>query len=197
MAKEKKIMIKRLFTLCLIVIPFHLHALEIEGVEIPKQIALLDPGNNIKLNGAGIRTKFVFNIYIGALYLKKKSSDVNTILTMPGQKRIMMHVLYDEVSKEKLTSGWTDGFQNNNSSEIFTSLKPRLDKFNTLFQTVKKGDIILLDYLPGIGTEVHINDGLKGMIPGDDFYQALLKVWLGNEPADANLKNAMLGIHDE
>lgn len=65
-------MLKRLIILCLAVSSFNLAALEIEGVTLTEQITLLDPGNNIKLNGAGIRTKFVFNIYVGALYLKKK-----------------------------------------------------------------------------------------------------------------------------
>lgn len=116
---------------------------------------------------------------------------------MPGQKRILMHFLYDEVAKEKLTDGWNDGFENNNTAEQFTTLKPRLGKFNAMFQTVKKGDVILLDYLPGIGTEVHINEQVKGTVLGEDFYQALLKVWLGDDPADDDLKNAMLGIVTE
>lgn len=187
-------MYSRLLVLFLFVYPFSLVALEIEGIELPEQVTLLDPGNRINLNGAGIRTKFVFNIYVGALYLKKKSSDVQTILTMPGQKRVSMHILYDEVTKEKLINGWNTGFEKNNDKAAFDKLAQRLKRFNTYFTTAKKGDVFHFDYLPGIGTEVHINDDVKGMIPGEDFYQALLKVWLGNEPADTNLKNAMLGL---
>ncbi|MDH5178397.1 MAG: chalcone isomerase family protein [Gammaproteobacteria bacterium] len=190
-------MMHKLITLSLLLIPVNVSALEIVGVEIPEQVTLLDPGNRINLNGAGIRSKFVFNIYIGALYLKTQSSDVDTILNMKGQKRVMMHILYDEVSKEKLINGWNDGFSNNHSSEEFAKLQARLTQFNSLFTTVKKGDVITLDLLPDIGTEVRINEEIKGMIPGNDFYQALLKVWLGDSPADGTLKKAMLGIKDE
>lgn len=190
-------MLVRLLFLCFILYPVSVFALEIEGVELPKQVTLLDPGNRINLNGAGIRSKFVYNIYVGALYLKKKSSKVDTILKMPGQKRIAMHFLYDEVPKEKLVKGWIDGFKNNNNAEVYKTLQERLNKFNKMFITMKKGDFIYLDYLPGIGTEVHVNDDVKGMIPGEDFYQALLKVWLGQNPADASLKQGMLGLQDE
>lgn len=190
-------MLTRILILCLVFFPGRLLALELEGVKLPAQVTLLDPGNRISLNGAGVRSKFVFDIYVGALYLKQKSNKVDAILKMPGQKRIAMHFLYDEVAKEKLVDGWIDGFKNNNNAETFKALQERLNQFNKLFVTVKKGDVIYLDYLPGIGTEVRINDEMKGMIPGEDFYQALLKVWLGENPADESLKQGMLGLSEE
>ncbi|MDH5407170.1 MAG: chalcone isomerase family protein [Gammaproteobacteria bacterium] len=190
-------MLTRILILCLVFFPGRLLALQIEGVELPSQVTLLDPNDQISLNGAGVRTKFVFNIYVGALYLKKKSDKVDAILKMPGQKRIAMHFLYEEVAKEKLVDGWIDGFKNNNNAETFKALQERLNQFNKLFVTMKKGDVIYLDYLPGIGTEVRFNDDLKGMIPGEDFFQALLKVWLGENPADDSLKRGMLGLDGE
>ena len=186
---------KYLFALIIALLPTQLLARDVAGVDIPEQLTIT-PGNHIFLNGAGIRTKFVFDIYVGALYLKQNSKDINTILAMEGPKRILMHFLYDEVEKEKLTDGWTEGFTNNNSSEQFSSLKERLMTFNGLFQSVKKGDVIMLDFIPGVGTEVHINDKIKGSVPGKDFYQALLKVWLGDAPADSTLKNGLLGIQE-
>jgi hypothetical protein len=47
--------------------------------------------------------------------------------------------------------------------------------------------------MPDEGTQVWINDMLKGSVPGEDFSRALLKIWLGSKPADAGLKDAMLG----
>ncbi len=73
------------------------------------------------------------------------------------------------------------------------SLQQRLNDFNHLFRTVARGDVIVLDYVPGKGTSVSINNELQGTVPGHDFNQALLKVWLGDEPADDDLKEAMLG----
>lgn len=168
-----------------------LNAKEISGITLSEQIQLA--GQTLPLNGAGMRTKFVFDIYIGALYLPQKTQDVKQVLSMAGPKRVLMHFLYDEVEKVKLTDGWIEGFENNLSSKDFETLKPRLADFNKLFVTVKKGDQILLDYIPGSGTQVIINKQNKGSVPGEDFNRALLMVWLGDEPADEDLKEGMLG----
>jgi hypothetical protein len=144
------------------------------------------------LNGAGTRKKFFVKVYVGALYLPKKVTSVDAVLNETGPKRVLMHFLYKKVEGYKLADGWTEGFENNSESEM-DKLKARLADFNKLFMDVKKGDVILLDYLPGQGTRVTIKGQEKGTIPGEDFNRALLKVWLGPEPADAGLKGAMLG----
>lgn len=166
-------------------------AKDISGLTLTEQLQLA--GQTLTLNGAGIRSKFVFDIYIGALYLKLTTNDPQQAINMPGPKRVLMHFLYDEVEKQKLTDGWTEGFENNLTQQEFLKLKPRLDNFNSLFVTVKKGDEILLDYEPDKGTSVIINKQLTGTIKGEDFNRALLKIWLGDEPADSDLKSAMLG----
>lgn len=175
----------------LLVIP--VSAKEVAGVVIPEQVTLEQGIDPLTLNGAGIRSKFFVKVYVGALYLPSKQTAMEKILAMPGAKRVSMHVLYDEVSKEKLVSGWNDGFENNNSPEELARLKERLNNFNDLFTTVKRGDLVNIDYLPGKGTRVQINNVSKGIIAGDDFYQAVLKVWLGEQPADSSLKQGMLG----
>ena len=87
-------------------------------------------------------TEFIFDIYVGSLYLESKATSTNDIYNLKGQKSIGMHFLYDEVSKEKLVSGWNDGFEGNNSEDELAKLKTRIDQFNALFVTVKKGDVI-------------------------------------------------------
>lgn len=166
-------------------------AREIAGVVVPESVAI--DNKMLVLNGAGIRKKFIIKVYVGSLYLTAKRSTVNQILDDPGAKRIAMDFLYKEVSAEKLVEGWNDGFTGNNSSEELAPLQARIKQFNSLFSTVRKGDQIRLDYLPGEGTQVWINDTMKGSVEGEDFSRALLKIWLGPEPPDANLKEAMLG----
>ena len=97
------------------------------------------------------------------------------------------------MSDKKLVKTWNEGFAKNNSPATLKSLRDRIDQFNALFSTVRKGDVILINYLPDDGTQVWINGSLKGMVPGRDFNQALLKIWLGDKPADENLKKAWLG----
>jgi hypothetical protein len=104
-----------------------------------------------------------------------------------------MSFLYKEVTAEKLVAGWNEGFTGNNTAEELKVLQDRINQFNSFFTTVRKGDEIRLDYMPQEGTRVWINDTLKGTVPGEDFSRALLKIWLGSRPADAGLKDAMLG----
>ncbi len=177
-----------LFLLCL---PVGSQARDIAGVSLPEQLQLAD--TTLTLNGAGIRTKFFFDIYVGALYLPEKTTDAETAIGMPGPKRVLMHFLYKEVEKENLTKGWKEGFEDNLGRDQFKALAPRLEAFNRLFATVKRGDRTTLDYLPQTGTRVSINGEEKGRIAGEEFYAALLRVWLGGKPADSDLKEAMLG----
>jgi len=166
-------------------------AREIAGVDVPASVTIKN--KVLVLNGAGIRKKLFMKIYVGALYLTVKRSSVGEILADPEAKRIVMSFLYKEVSAEKLTDGFSEGFAGNNTDAELKGLQDRLNQFNALFTTVRKGDVIRLDYMPKEGTQVWINDTLKGSVPGEDFYQALLKVWLGAKPADDDLKEAMLG----
>lgn len=176
--------------------PFTLHAIEIADIKIPDTVSISEQSNKLILNGAGIRTKFIFDIYIGSLYLKEIRFTADEIYNLHGAKRISMHFLYDEIDKEKLTSGWSEGFKNNLSDKEYDKFKLRITQFNSLFLAVKKGDVINLDFIPTTGTFVVINDKKMGLVPGDDFFVALLKIWLGKEPADEDLKEAMLGKSD-
>jgi len=168
-------------------------ALEVAGVMVPEKVGIGESSKQLILNGAGIRKKLFFKIYVGALYLPGKRNTVGTILGDPGPKRITMHFLYKEVSAEKLVNGWNEGFAGNNSAEVVKSLQDQINRFNKLFRTVKKGDVIRLDYLPDEGTQVWINEQRMGKVEGADFNQALLKIWLGPKPADDGLKKAWLG----
>jgi hypothetical protein len=168
-------------------------AMEVAGVTVPETTSIGENGTQLVLNGAGIRKKLFIKVYVGALYLQSKQNTVAAILEAEGAKRITMHFLYNEVSAEKLVNGWNEGFSGNNSAAEIKSLQDRINQFNKFFHTVKKGDVIRLDYVPAGGTQVWINDSLKGSVPGNDFNRALLKIWLGPKPADKNLKKAWLG----
>jgi hypothetical protein len=160
---------------------------------IPDTVRLASTDRDLLLNGGGIRKKFFMDIYIGALYLPSKTGNAQAILSDTGPASIRMHFLYKEVSKEKIVDGWHDGLSANLSPQEYTSLQPQLEQFDSLFRSMQRGDVISIDYIPGTGTEVRINNEWRGVIPGNDFYRALLKIWLGNEPVSDSLKQGMLG----
>ncbi len=188
-AAAKTLLICAIFVLIFGVQP--VAAREIAGVAVPESVTLKNKA--LVLNGAGIRKKLFMKIYVCALYLTAKRTAASEILADPEAKRIVMSFLYKEVGVERQVEGWNKGFRDNNSGEELKGLQDRINLFNSLFTTVRKGDVIRFDYLPEEGTQVWINDTLNGTVPGEDFFAALLKIWLGPKPAEANLKDALLG----
>ncbi len=167
-------------------------AREIAGVAIDEQITQAD-GTMLQLNGAGIRSKFVVKVYVAMLYLENPGSDRDQVIGDAGAKQLIMHFLYKEVDKDALVEAWNDGFNGNGTPEQLEKLKSEIAEFNGLFDTVKKGDRIVLDYVPGKGTTVSINASEKGTIVGKEFNDLLLAIWLGDKPVAEKLRKALLG----
>lgn len=185
-----------LISLFSLFLTFSIHAQTIANIEIPDTVSHSEQSTKLLLNGAGIRTKFIFDIYIGSLYLEKKTHSAEEIYNLAGEKRISMRFLYSEVSKEKLINGWNNGFESNLTDDERVKFKSQIDQFNNLFVSVKKGDVINLNFIPTTGTHVVMNGKIMGLVEGDAFFNALLKIWLGKVPADSDLKEAMLGLSE-
>lgn len=168
-------------------------AREVAGVDLPDEINVEAKGTPLVLNGAGIRKKFFFSIYLASLYLPSSTGDAGVILDADQPNRVQMDMLYSKVEKEKFVEGWNDGFAANHSEQQLAPLKDRVERFNGMFDTLHAGDRVLLDYLPAVGTRVTINGSERGVIPGHDFNQALLKIWLGDSPVTNSLKRDLLG----
>ena len=167
-------------------------ALELAGVTVPDKVTVGD-NQALVLNGAGIRSKFFVKVYVGALYLPARTQDAAAILRHTGPVAMHMYMVHSEVAKEKLVKAWNDGFDANLNDTERAALRARIAAFNDLFTTVRKGDVIRLDYQPGRGTAVTINNERRGTIEGEDFMHAWLRIWLGERPADAGLKKGLLG----
>jgi len=178
------------FLMCL---SLTVHAVELDGVKLADSV---HPGNsNLVLNGAGVRSKFIFDLYVAALYLGEKKTSAAAVLNDAGEKRIALHLLHD-ISADHLLSSFKKAIENNHTSEELKALQASLTQFEQVFNKVgeaKKGDIITLDYQPASGTLVAVNGVVQGTIPGAAFNTALLKVWLGEKPAQADLKLKLLG----
>ena len=174
---------------------FSAQAAEVHGVKLDDSAQVGDSA--LLLNGAGIRTKMVFKVYVGALYLTSKKADAVAVLADVGAKRVALHMLRS-LSAEKLVHALDEGLEANNSAAELAALAPQLKAFRqhmTAGGAVKEGDLIVLDYLPGKGTQASLNGKALGTTEGETFNQALLKIWLGDKPVDAGLKKAMLGGH--
>ena len=172
-------------------------ARQLDNVTLPDNVTVDGTDVKLQLNGMGYRTKFIFDIYVGGLYTESRVDSRDAVQALKGPKRVVLHMVRDEVSREKMTAALNDGFKKNTSDEQLEKLQSRLKTFDNYFPDLKAGDVILLDFIPATGVRVSINGEIKGVIEGVDFYSALLDVWLGEEPADDDLKDAMLGEVEE
>lgn len=185
-------LVRSFLYISLLVLPLLAQAdTNISGVKLADQYSL---GNEaLTLNGAGVRSKFFVKVYVGALYLKKATHDAGQAMENPGAKSMQMVMLYKEVDAEKITQGWVDGIKDNLDKTEQSNIADRLKTFNALFPDLHAGDHVSMDFIPGQGTTLSLNQKTLGQIEGDDFFAALLSVWLGSVPADKNLKTGLLG----
>jgi hypothetical protein len=165
---------------------------EVGGVKFPETTTV--EGKELKLNGAGLRTKAIFKVYAAALYVETPSKDGAQLISSDQIKRVRMSMLRD-LEKKKITDAITEGIEKNNKAQM-PALKERLDKLNAAIPDLKKGDDLTLTYVPGKGTTVHSKSGEALSVEGKDFADALFGVWLGKSPVDDDLKEGMLGNED-
>jgi len=153
-------------------------------------------GKDLKLNGAGMRTKFVVKVYAAGLYLSEKSKAVADILKQDGPRRVTLQMARD-VSSEDFGKAFMDGLNDNVDKAEKQKIVAQIGKFGEMFAGVdglKKGDVLHIDWIPGSGTVCELNGKkLIDNVPDITFYNALLRIWLGDKPVDRSLKSALLG----
>jgi hypothetical protein len=167
---------------------------EVAGVRIEDKTKV---GNNeLTLNGAGLRKRAFFQVYAIGLYLPQKSAAPAAILEQAGPKRVAIHMLRN-VGADAFTEALADGIRANHSDAEVKALEPRLKELSAIMaelKEAKKGMAIALDWQPGAGTVLLVNGAAHGKpIAGEDFYRALLRIWIGDKPVQDDLKKALLG----
>jgi hypothetical protein len=167
---------------------------EVEGVKLDPSAQV--GGAALQLNGAGLRTRVFFKVYVAGLYVPQKSSSAATLLAQKGPRRVAITMLRN-VDADTFSGALVEGLRANHSEAQMAAMKPQLDALTASFKAAgeaKKGDVIDLDFLPDSGTQLTVNGQAHGSaIAGEEFFTALLRVWLGDKPADADLKKGMLG----
>jgi len=185
---------KKLVAVLMLCVSFQAGALELGGVKLDDRVQVGDA--SLVLNGAGLRSILFFDMYVAGLYLTRNMGSAEAVLADTGAKRIALHVVVGEGETERFLNGFRGGIENNQSEEELAALRERMDAFDHLFDDnmqVKQGDVIAFDWVPGTGTRVSLNGKELGVIEGEDFYRALLSIWIGDDPVKADLKKELLG----
>ncbi|MEO6277686.1 chalcone isomerase family protein [Roseateles sp.] len=173
----------------------------VEVANVKYETALDLAGQKLVLNGAGVRYKFVVKVYTAGLYLTGKAGTTAEVLAAPGPKRIHIHMLRD-IDGNELGKLFTKGMEANVSRDEFAKSINGVLKLSEIFASRKQlnnGDTFTVDYVPGIGSTLLLNG--KNVMPEPikepEFFASLLRIWLGEKPADDGLKDALLGVKRE
>jgi hypothetical protein len=168
-------------------------AAEVSGVKIDDQLVV--GGRQLVLNGAGVRSRFLIKVYIGALYLPRKATTAQTILDKDEPRRMNL-TLQRDIDYRQLLEAVRAGFAENNSQAELNAIKPQMDQFAKVFASIgeaKAGQVIGIEYTPDSGTRIEVDGKSQGTIAGLPFNRALMRVWLGDNPVQDSLKRALLG----
>jgi len=166
-------------------------ALEVGGVRLDDRAAV--GGKELQLNGAGIRTRLMFKVYVASLYLPQRATDPSAVLTM-APRRIQMNLLRN-LSPDQLVDALVQGLNENNPATETDAIKAQTEQLVVImkaFKEVKEKDVVVLDFIDR-ATVVLLNGESRGTIGGEAFNKALTRIWIGDKPVQADLKKAMLG----
>mgnify|MGYP000367271072 CR=1 FL=1 len=122
-------------------------------------------GKDLKLNGAGVRTRAVFKVYAMGLYLGKKETTVDGILAAQGPRRFNIVMLRD-VSGEDFGEAFMSGINKNIDKAEKSKIVNQLGKFGEIFTAqgnLKKGDILISDWVPGVSSRLAIQSAQRAL----------------------------------
>lgn len=165
--------------------------MKVSGVNLSESLSVKEQA--LILNGAGVRSKYFMDLYVGSLYLPYKESNAQHIIDANQSMLIQLNIISGLITSEKMTDAINDGFKKSLKS-VSEDVSSEVATFKNVFkEEIKKGDHFQFLYLPEKGVHVYKNDQLLTVIKGLPFKRALAGIWLGEEPADSKLKKKMIG----
>ncbi|WP_372988008.1 chalcone isomerase family protein [Marinobacter sp.] len=166
-------------------------ALTVEGVDVPETYQAM--GTELKLNGAGTRSKWFMDLYVGGLYVPESISDGEAVINADEPQAITLHIISGMITSERMTEATLEGFEASTDGNM-AAVQDDIDQFMGVFQEeIKEGDVFDLVYLPGEGVRVLKNGEVRDTVGDLAFKKALFGIWLSDKPAQENLKERMLG----
>jgi hypothetical protein len=164
-------------------------AATLAGVTMPDSVSVA--GKTLVLNGMGVRSKLFVKVYVGGLYLEQRSADAGAILKADAARRVVMHFVYGEVTRDQIHESFAEGFEGN-LPDKGAGLKAQIGEFLGAVEGARKDEQIVVTYVPGTGTTLTIRGKDKLTIPGAEFGRAVFSIWLGPKPPTGDLKKGLL-----
>ncbi len=169
-------------------------AADLEGVQLEDRVQV--DGQALQLNGIAVRTRVVFKVYVAGLYLPQRVSTAQRAIEGQGPKRIVLVMLRD-ADADQFCESIQAGLAANHTEEELGKIRAQVDALYTKIRNIgeaRKGMRIVLDYSSrNAATTLYVDDAPQGeVMRGPEFFRALLRIWLGERPAQPDLKRALL-----
>jgi hypothetical protein len=165
-------------------------AVTVAGVKLDDSVMV--DGQTLVLNGAGVRKKLFIKVYVGGLYLPSKQHEAAAILAADTPRQMVMDFIFS-AGKAKIAEAWEEGLETNTPSAS-AEVKAAFKTLSSWMEDLKKGQRIVLTYVPGTGTTVEVKGKIKGTLPGKATADAILATWIGPKPGPGeDFKKAVLG----
>jgi hypothetical protein len=184
------------FSVSAMVLPAH--ALTVSGVKFQPETSF--KGSTVQLNGAGVRQLANRPLYAAGLYLEQKASTPEAVLQTAGAKQIRV-VMLRTIPSAEFGDLLSKGLLGNSSEDTLANLIPEIMDLSTLIAQhgkLQRGDSFVIDWSAAEGTTIRVSQRTSKkpameVFVKRDLIDALLRIWLGEKPADAALKAALLG----
>ncbi|WP_336368515.1 chalcone isomerase family protein [Marinobacter sp. C2H3] len=163
----------------------------VEGVDVPETYQVMD--QNLTLNGAGTRSKWFMDLYVGGLYVPQAQKNGEAIINADEPQAITLHIISGLITSDRMSEATLEGFEASTHGNL-APVQSDIDQFMAVFkEEIKEGDVFDLVYVPGEGVRVLKNGKLKDTVGDLAFKKALFGIWLSDKPAQEDLKEEMLG----
>ncbi len=160
---------------------------EVSGMQVPDSVSVA--GRGLRLSGAAVQRKFVFDVYAVAMWLERPTRNAGEAVSSEQVKRIQLRMLRS-ASRGQVAQALRSGFERTNPN--FAELKDRLERLLAVIPDLKDGDNFTITYVPGQGTTLESAAGGALTLPGSDFGQAMFNIWLGSDPGTQRIKGELL-----
>lgn len=152
--------------------------------------------SKLVLNGTATRSVWGFGVYRIGLFLNERSTDVDRITASNRAPKRVRIAMLREVSEEQFADTVRTSIDRNFSDDEKKRFAQELATFLGAFRNgtdLREGSVVTIDYLPGKGMSMGLDDRPIGSIPGDEFYHAILRLWLG-KPLQPSIRTGLLGL---
>jgi PHD/YefM family antitoxin component YafN of YafNO toxin-antitoxin module len=178
--------------------PLSANALTIGGYDIPQVIPASSQHAELKLNGASMRILYgVVDTYVGKLYVENPVTDAAALIAADEYKRMVFQVILKRVSGRRMATALYEALQLNTTREEAKRLETRIQQVVEMFDTrFTKGENGYIEWVPGKGSRVVVRGEVKGIVPGKDLNDAILRIWIGDHPVGSTFKRQVLGLEE-